>query len=144
MCVCRTQKLWKWQVSSRFPRYRICLMGRSSCCDTVIKEMARPKDRTPRPPHPPWANHTHTRTHTTPRQKEDMFTVTAPKGYVSLVDHALAQSEVGVRQVGQSLQQNLWRHLSLEVGRVELVPTDTREIQSDVQRVLTRTFHHVH
>lgn len=32
---------------------------------------------------------------------------TAPKEYVSLVDHALAESEVGVWQVGQSLQQNL-------------------------------------
>lgn len=31
----------------------------------------------------------------------------APKGYVSLVNHALAESEVGVWQVGQRLQQNL-------------------------------------
>lgn len=37
-CAPHTQKLWKWQVSSRFPRNRICLMGRSSCCDTVVKE----------------------------------------------------------------------------------------------------------
>lgn len=46
ICV-RTQKLWKWHVSSRFPRYRICLMGRSSCCDTVVKETDphNPKNR---------------------------------------------------------------------------------------------------
>ncbi len=50
---------------------------------------------------------------------------TAPKGYVGLVDHALAESEVGVWQVGQSLQQNLGGHLSLEVGWVELVPAET-------------------
>lgn len=31
----------------------------------------------------------------------------APKGYVSLVDHALAEGEVSVRQVGKSLQQDL-------------------------------------
>lgn len=36
-CASHTQKLWKWQVSSRFPRNRICLMGRSSCWDTVVK-----------------------------------------------------------------------------------------------------------
>lgn len=48
--------------------------------------------------------------------------VTAPKGYVCLVNHALAESEVGVRQVGQSLQENLGGHLSLEVGWVKLVP----------------------
>lgn len=29
------------------------------------------------------------------------------KGYVSLVDHALAEGEVRVRQVGQSLEQDL-------------------------------------
>lgn len=46
----------------------------------------------------------------------------APKGYVSLVNHALAESEVGVWEVGQRLQQNLRGHLSLEVRRVELVP----------------------
>ena len=39
-----------------------------------------------------------------------------------LVDHALAQSEVGVWQVGQRLQQNLGRHRHLEVGGVKLVP----------------------
>lgn len=48
----------------------------------------------------------------------------APKGYVCLVDHTLAQSEVGVWQVGQGLQQDLWGHLSLEVRWVELVPTE--------------------
>lgn len=47
---------------------------------------------------------------------------TATKGYVCLVDHALAQSEVCVRQVGESLQQNLRGHVSLEVSWVELVP----------------------
>lgn len=26
-----TQKAWKWQVSSRSPRYKICRIGRSSC-----------------------------------------------------------------------------------------------------------------
>lgn len=31
----------------------------------------------------------------------------APKGYMSLVNHALAESEVSVRQVGETLQQNL-------------------------------------
>lgn len=31
----------------------------------------------------------------------------ATKGYVSLVDHALAEGEVGVRQVGQSLEEDL-------------------------------------
>lgn len=45
----------------------------------------------------------------------------APKGYVCLVNHALAESEVGVRQIGQSLQQDLRGHSSLEVGWVELV-----------------------
>lgn len=49
---------------------------------------------------------------------------TAPKGYVCLVDHALAQSEVGVWQVGQSLQQNLGGHVSLEVGGIKLVPAE--------------------
>lgn len=48
----------------------------------------------------------------------------APKGYVSLVDHALAEGKVSVWQVGQSLQQDLWSHLRLEVGWVELVPGD--------------------
>lgn len=49
----------------------------------------------------------------------------APKGYMCLVDHALAEGEVGVRQVGQRLQQDLWRHVGLEVRWVELVPAQT-------------------
>lgn len=48
----------------------------------------------------------------------------AAKGYVSLVDHALAKREIGVRQVGQSLQQDLGGHSSLEVCWVELVPPE--------------------
>lgn len=46
----------------------------------------------------------------------------APEGYVCLLDHALAQREVGVGQVGQSLQQDLRGHVGLEVRRVKLVP----------------------
>ena len=41
---------------------------------------------------------------------------------MGLFDHALAQGEVCVGQVGQGLQQNLGRHIGLEVGWVELVP----------------------
>lgn len=48
-----------------------------------------------------------------------------PEGYVGLVDHALAEREVGVRQIGQSLEQNLCRDGGLEVRRVELVPENT-------------------
>lgn len=51
VCVCITQKLWKWHVSSRFPKYRICLMGRSSCCDTVVKEAAPPTQKKKRRQH---------------------------------------------------------------------------------------------
>lgn len=46
------------------------------------------------------------------------------KGYMSLVDHALAKGEISVRQVGQSLQQDLGGHSSLEVCWVELVPPE--------------------
>lgn len=46
------------------------------------------------------------------------------KGYMSLVDHALAEGEISVRQVGQSLQQDLGGHSSLEVCWVELVPPE--------------------
>lgn len=48
----------------------------------------------------------------------------AAKGYMSLVNHALAQSEIGVRQVGQRLQHDLRGHSRLEVRRVELVPAE--------------------
>ena len=44
------------------------------------------------------------------------------EGYVGLVDHALAQREVGVGQVGEGLQQDLGGDRGLEEGRVELVP----------------------
>lgn len=43
-----------------------------------------------------------------------------------MVDHTLAESEVCVWQVGQSLQQNLGGHRSLEVGWVELVPAEVK------------------
>lgn len=43
---------------------------------------------------------------------------------MSLVNHALAKSEISVRQIGQRLQQDLRGHSSLEVGWVELVPAD--------------------
>lgn len=46
------------------------------------------------------------------------------KGYMSLVDHALAKGEISVRQVGQSLEQDLGGHSSLEVCWVELVPPE--------------------
>lgn len=42
--------------------------------------------------------------------------------YVGLVDHALAEGEVGVGQVGERLQQDLGRDGGLEEGGVELVP----------------------
>lgn len=54
-----------------------------------------------------------------------MCVVLRPEGYVGLVDHALAEREVGVRQIGQSLEQNLCRDGGLEVRRVELVPENT-------------------
>ena len=44
------------------------------------------------------------------------------EGCVGLVDHALAQREVGVGQVGEGLQQDLGGDRGLEEGRVELVP----------------------
>ena len=43
-------------------------------------------------------------------------------GYVGLVDHALAQGEVSVRQVGEGLQQDLGGDCGLKEGWVELVP----------------------
>lgn len=43
-----------------------------------------------------------------------------------LVDHALAESEVCVRQVGERLEQNLRGHRSLEVSWVELVPAGSK------------------
>lgn len=46
------------------------------------------------------------------------------KGYMSLVDHALAKGEISVRQVGQSLQEDLGGHGRLEVCWVELVPPE--------------------
>lgn len=51
--------------------------------------------------------------------------VAAAKGYMSLVNHALAKSEISVRQVGQRLKQDLRGHSSLEVGWVELVPAES-------------------
>ena len=54
--------------------------------------------------------------------KEENNTTAAPKRYVGLVDHTLAQGEVCVGQVGQGLQQDLGRHVGLEVCWVELVP----------------------
>lgn len=48
-------------------------------------------------------------------------------GYVCLVDHALAEGEVGVGEVGESLEQDLRRHPRLEEGGVELVPAQTGE-----------------
>lgn len=44
------------------------------------------------------------------------------EGYVCLVDHTLAQREVGVGQVGEGLQQDLRSDGGLEEGWVELVP----------------------
>lgn len=43
---------------------------------------------------------------------------------MSLVNHALAKSEIRVRQVGERFQKDLGGHSRLEVGRVELVPAD--------------------
>lgn len=40
---------------------------------------------------------------------------------MSLVNHAFAECEVRVGQVGQSFQQNLSGHRSLEKGRVKLI-----------------------
>lgn len=59
-----------------------------------------------------------------PQKKTEESADAAAKGYMSLVNHALAQSEIGVRQVGQRLQQDLRGHSSLEVRRVELVPAE--------------------
>lgn len=56
------------------------------------------------------------------------------KGYVCLVYHALAQSKVCVRQVGQGFEQNLRRHSGLEVGRVELVPIQHKYVIYNVLR----------
>ncbi len=44
------------------------------------------------------------------------------EGYVCLVDHALAEREVCVRQVSERFEQDLSRDAGLEVCRVELVP----------------------
>lgn len=43
---------------------------------------------------------------------------------MGLVDHALAQREVGVGQVGEGLQQDLGGDRGLEEGWVELVPEE--------------------
>ena len=37
-----TQKAWKWQVSSRSPRYKICRMGRSSCWGEALRAIGLP------------------------------------------------------------------------------------------------------
>lgn len=65
-----------------------------------------------------------------------MMDEAAPKGYVCLVDHALAESEVCVWQVGQSLQQNLGSHCSLEVSWIELVSVGGTDKQFSWQVVL--------
>lgn len=84
----------------------------------------------------------------------DPFPVTSPpcpapphtpaqelEGYVCLVDHALAQREVGVGQVGKGLQQDLGGDRGLKEGRVELVPEtgNKRHSNSGISRSLGLT-----
>lgn len=50
------------------------------------------------------------------------------KGYMRLVDHALAQGEVRVGEVGEGLQQDLGSDCGLKEGWIELVPREGNNI----------------